>query len=120
MRTTNALMIQAASEWLSEHYPTPYPVQVRLLKDIRDEHGERLLGHSYSRGKRLFIDIRMGRKLDEMLETLAHEWGHLVHLPFTRQESLRKLRQHDPLTGWGNTYAAIYSDFFDDPPRFKP
>ena len=104
---------------MAEHYPTPYPVTVRVVHRLRDHRtGEPLVGFSYCEGKRMFIELKVA-PLATMLETLAHEWAHLVHAPYHRQERRRDLREHDPLTGWGNTYASIYSDLFDYPERCK-
>lgn len=115
----NLPRLAKAAAWLAEHYPTPYPVTVSLVKGLRDHHtGEPLWGSAYCKGKRMFIELKPGA-FATMVETLAHEWAHLVHAPYHRQERRRDLREHDPLTGWGNTYASIYSDLFDHPERCK-
>ena len=119
MGLSNRQRVAAVSEWLSKAYPTPYPVTVKLVPGLKDGKVA-LLGHSYRRGRKQFIDLRAGLSWGILIETLVHEWAHAVHVPHERVEARRDLRPHDPLTGWGNTYAAIYSDLFDEPMRFKP
>lgn len=120
MRLSKRERILRFAAWLKEHYPVAYPVQVRFVKDLRDSDGERIFGHSYRVGRKLFVDLHTHLSLWSTAEVLAHEWAHLVHLPFDRLEYRKiRLRPHEPATGWCVTYGSIYSDFNDKPVRFK-
>lgn len=121
MGRRNRDRVLAVVEWLKGAYPTPHAVLVKLAPKLRDEHGKRLCGYSYwdSTRRCQVLEIDTTMTFAEQLETLSHEWSHLVHMPNNRQHARRDLRPHDPLTGWGTTYAAIYSDLFDEPSRFK-
>jgi len=116
---TNKQRIAVVVAWLAETYPTPHRVEVRLIPKLKRE-GTRLDGYAYWESSRRcqMLLLRKEQTFTAMLDTLAHEWAHLVHMPNNRQHSRRDLRPHDPLTGWGYTYAAIYSDLFDHPLRF--
>jgi len=85
---------------LRAEFPPRYPVEVRRVKMV--DHGT-----STRDGRKFKIRINREIELENIWDTLLHEWAHL--LGWDPRERL--LDAHD--RKWGETYAELYSVYID-------
>jgi hypothetical protein len=98
-------------QWLRDHFPTPYPVDViHRFDDWRDDEGDRIFGDSELVDGRIRIRLNLRAWLEFVIETLIHEWSHAVDWRTPRLEEHREEHPDE----WGLSYARVYREFYDN------
>lgn len=121
MRMTLDERMDAMSYWLMREFPTPGPTRVRFVSHIPTiEEGaspqDKKLGDYaecwFSRG-RCYVDVsrRRVRNHDDLIDTLMHEWAHLISAKAGALER-RRTSYHDD--EWGLAFGRIYRRYVED------
>jgi hypothetical protein len=105
--------------WLAHEWPTPYPVVIRWVDEIKEKDETMPGGYSWSYGdtervgKKLVI--RMSRKhlrdYSLAIDILIHEYAHARDTKHVRLENQLDRPHHGP--EWGLYFAEMYSSFRD-------
>jgi hypothetical protein len=111
-------------EWLSEEFPPPGPVRVRLVRYIApipegdtplsaDMRTRGDFGECWSDRGRYYIDISLARVTthDALIDTILHEWAHLLAVKGGKLERHRR-SHHD--AEWGISFARVYRGYIED------
>lgn len=118
MRRTTAQRVAQCEGWLRQNFKPPrgYVVRVRwypkLVDKERNERGEReeLQGRHYSweRKHEIQLSRRLNRRVDDALETLLHEWAHVLVARVSRD--VEDVEHPDE---YWLAYGRIYREWFD-------
>lgn len=106
-----SVVLPLLEEWLMRHFPTPYPVNVKYLPNMKYE-GQKVLGLCWRRGKKIHIRVRRAGRKGDVVETLLHEWAHAHTMRHDRLENVRARldRFHDDefFLAYGRMYRRLY------------
>lgn len=101
--------LRQVHHWLQRKYPTPFPTRLRI-EPLAEKR--KVAGENYYLNGRVVIRIHSRLVLWLAVDTLLHEYAHVIT---RRHENIEKLRRqnggHD--AEWGMAYAKLYSDFID-------
>lgn len=94
---------------LRESLPIPYHTTIRTVEKAHNLADWKM---QTLRGKRYFtIDVRRG-DLDVMLDSLTHDYAHVLEMSkLPVRAAMQKRLEH--CTGWGATYAKCYRIVFE-------
>ena len=119
MARSNRERIEQVGRWLTDNFPTPYPVEIRLAQKIAaigsddyfvNRSGDE--GETWRKGRKIIIrlSIGAGRNRSVVIHNLIHEYAHASSL---RHDSIQHERaSHD--AAWGIEYAKIYEKFYEE------
>lgn len=103
--------------WLKAHFPTMYPVKVRVEHMAVNPRGEDDIGECYLSGRQLTIRVEkdLGRRFK--VEVLLHEYAHAVVWPTPYAESHPKAKvfHADHGDAFWLAFGVIYRAFYDAP-----
>lgn len=87
--------------WLRTDCPTPKPVVVRTVP-LKDNHGL-----TFFQNKQYHIRIDSNGDYRCRIDTLIHEWAHVLAWPQLMPED--EQQQHNP--AWGAMYGVVYQSY---------
>ena len=109
---TGRKRLHQVARYLQAHWPTPFPVRLRIER-IADEHNSVGLTYRTKSGLVIRLDPRM--QFGYAFDTLLHEWAHAATWPASAAFEHTQVREgipiHDPQFG------AVYREIihaFDD------
>jgi Zn-dependent peptidase ImmA (M78 family) len=112
--------IQQVTRWLSDRFPAPYPVEVRVTKMKMERDGRRsflTFGDCQFSDRKFRIRIESRHVLSVMIDTLLHEYAHAVAHPHRKLWDQTKDHGPEFAIAWGKIYSAFQDEGGGDESR---
>lgn len=115
--------LRQVEDWLREHFPTPYPVIVRVERMAQSPDDTEYDGECYRLGNGIRIRLHKWWKGDgsglsdtehhHISECLRHEWAHaMTAIPIRMERKLKQGHSHHPDEFW-LAYGRVYRKWMD-------